>query len=259
MADLILTCKCGQQMKVPEDALGKTGTCVSCGKRLKITKRNTSVFMEAVSPPATSPPLPAEREAPLTDAQKVTQDLTAGGVRTPPDWEELENLYAATKKAATKRSSTEKERRVVAVVAVIAVVIACVGLFLNSQDPYQRDRLRKPRQSQTQTRQPTMPSRQPAPPANKETAPLRQPIRLSGQGQQASPRFTLQSGLRIFKMRHNGTQNFAVVLMDGRGEYMDLLVNTIGPFNGSKAIRIRSTGTYILDITANGQWAVEIE
>ena len=46
MSMLILTCKCGQQMKVPESALGKTGTCVGCSKRLKITNANTAQLVE---------------------------------------------------------------------------------------------------------------------------------------------------------------------------------------------------------------------
>jgi len=57
MAVLILTCRCGQQMKVPEHALGKTGTCVGCGLRLKITKKNT----QAPKPEPWALPVPKER------------------------------------------------------------------------------------------------------------------------------------------------------------------------------------------------------
>jgi hypothetical protein len=39
----IVTCKCGQQMKVPESALGKTGTCVGCGRKLRLTKQMTEM------------------------------------------------------------------------------------------------------------------------------------------------------------------------------------------------------------------------
>jgi len=40
---LIVTCKCGQKMKVPEGAVGRTGTCVGCGRSLKLTNRNTDL------------------------------------------------------------------------------------------------------------------------------------------------------------------------------------------------------------------------
>lgn len=36
-AMLVITCSCGQKMKVPAEALGKTATCVKCGERLRIT------------------------------------------------------------------------------------------------------------------------------------------------------------------------------------------------------------------------------
>ena len=38
---LLITCSCGQRMKVPAEALGKTATCVKCGERLRITVETT--------------------------------------------------------------------------------------------------------------------------------------------------------------------------------------------------------------------------
>jgi hypothetical protein len=51
MSTLIVTCKCGQKMKVPEDALGKKGSCVACGRAIKITKKSTSLFIPIFTPP----------------------------------------------------------------------------------------------------------------------------------------------------------------------------------------------------------------
>lgn len=84
-------------------------------------------------------------------------------------------------------------------------------------------------------------------------------IQLSGAGQQASQKFTLESGLSIFRMTHSGQSNFQVWLLDDSGQRIDLLVNEIGPFNGAKAIGIERQGIYILDISADGQWTVKIE
>lgn len=36
-AMLLIACPCGQRMKVPGDAIGKTASCVKCGKKLRIT------------------------------------------------------------------------------------------------------------------------------------------------------------------------------------------------------------------------------
>ena len=88
---------------------------------------------------------------------------------------------------------------------------------------------------------------------------LKPPITLSGSGQQASPFFNVASGLTIFEMEHDGQSNFAIWLLDSEGNMVDLLVNEIGSFNGSKAIGITEPGTYILDVSADGNWTVAIE
>lgn len=84
-------------------------------------------------------------------------------------------------------------------------------------------------------------------------------IELSGVGQQASKKFALESGLSIFHLTHTGTSNFAVKLLDSDGQAVDLLVNEIGKFDGSKAVGVVNKGEYILDISANGKWTVKIE
>ena len=40
---------------------------------------------------------------------------------------------------------------------------------------------------------------------------------------------------------------------------VELLANDIGSFNGSKAVGIASSGIYILDVTADGNWTITIE
>jgi hypothetical protein len=84
-------------------------------------------------------------------------------------------------------------------------------------------------------------------------------IDLSGAGQQASQKFNLEEGLTIFKMTHVGSANFAITLMNSDGERIQLLVNEIGSFNGSKAVSIPKNGEYILDVSASGKWTVKIE
>ena len=85
------------------------------------------------------------------------------------------------------------------------------------------------------------------------------PSKITGRGQQASQLFTLSSGLTIFRMTHDGNGHFGIWLLDSKGNETELLVNEVGKFNGSKAVGIRSSGVYLLDISADGNWAVTIE
>ena len=84
-------------------------------------------------------------------------------------------------------------------------------------------------------------------------------ISLSGDGQEATSKFTLEKGLSIFRMKHDGSSNFAIWLMDDNGYTEELLVNEIGEFDGAKAVGISKGGTYLLDIAANGDWTIDIE
>ncbi len=86
------------------------------------------------------------------------------------------------------------------------------------------------------------------------------PIRnFSGTGQKATSLFSLNSGLAVFQMTHTGQSNFIVYLLDGAGDLVDVLVNEIGSFDGSKAAQAPTTGNYILDISADGNWEITIE
>ena len=82
MDQLFITCKCGQKMKVADSALGKTGTCVGCGKRLKITKRNTEIAQPSPSPSPGSTPTSTTEPA-RTPIPCFTRTLTPKPRPTP--------------------------------------------------------------------------------------------------------------------------------------------------------------------------------
>lgn len=93
-----------------------------------------------------------------------------------------------------------------------------------------------------------------------------EPIRFSGHGDDVTPKFTLEQGITIITMTHDGSSNFAIKLLNDKGDLVDLLVNEIGAFEGSKAIGVRTDniigakpGTHLLDVTADGNWEVVIE
>ncbi len=84
-------------------------------------------------------------------------------------------------------------------------------------------------------------------------------------GQSVPPPFMLNEGLATFRMTHDGSANFAIWLVDANGELIELLVNEIGPFDGSKAVSVTgdifaaSPGIHFLDVAADGNWSVTIE
>lgn len=85
------------------------------------------------------------------------------------------------------------------------------------------------------------------------------PKTFTGVGQQVSELVMIPKGLATFRMTHNGSSNFQVWLLDDNGQSVELLVNEIGSFNGSKAVGIENTGIYLLDISADGNWSISVE
>ena len=116
------------------------------------------------------------------------------------------------------------------------------------------------------------PAPAPAPPPAPAPAPVPQPIlepepiEFSGSGDDVSSKFTLEEGITIITMTHDGDSNFAIELLDNAGNTADLLVNEIGAFGGIKAIGVRNgnifgakPGVHLLNITADGNWTVLIK
>lgn len=89
-----------------------------------------------------------------------------------------------------------------------------------------------------------------------------EPFELSGVGQQASRLFFLQQGLAIFTITHKqkGDGYFSIWLLNSKGENEELLCfNDDYDFTGSKAIGIKQSGKYILNVSAEGSWTVNVE
>ena len=83
-------------------------------------------------------------------------------------------------------------------------------------------------------------------------------ISISGDGQEASQEYFLDKGLSIFSMKHSGSSNFAVWMLDSSGNKVDLRANEVGDFDGAKAVGISQSYDYVLDIDADGPWLVDI-
>jgi hypothetical protein len=80
-----------------------------------------------------------------------------------------------------------------------------------------------------------------------------------GDGTSATKQFKLSEGLCRVKLKHRGTSNFMVHLLDEEGGVDEHVVNEIGGYDGSQALKIKKTGTYIFDVIADGEWSIEVE
>ena len=90
-------------------------------------------------------------------------------------------------------------------------------------------------------------------------------VTFDGTGDDVSSAFALEQGIAIFTISHDGESNISIELLDESGNPVDLLVNEIGAYNGSKAIGVRENnilgakpGDHIMNISADGNWEVGI-
>ena len=82
--------------------------------------------------------------------------------------------------------------------------------------------------------------------------------RFSGDGDHLTEAIELLDGLVIIAAEHRGDSNFAIELLDAEGNHRGLAANTIGDYAGARAVSV-SAGTYYLQITASGPWAINAD
>jgi hypothetical protein len=83
------------------------------------------------------------------------------------------------------------------------------------------------------------------------------PTHFSGSGDDVKSFTATGTGLRIFTISNTGSSKFSIWLKDSSGKEVALLVNEIGPYSGKKFERL-SSGTYYINITADGAWTIDI-
>jgi hypothetical protein len=145
----------------------------------------------------------------------------------------------------------------IALVALIVIVVAVNALSKRGGASSQQS-------SNAQTSQPaaSQPVSSQAPASAKASAqPSVAPtaiaaIPLSGSGQ-ATPHFTVTTGLTVLTATYSGSANFAVELLDSSGGSIDVPINVVGSYSGSVGEPLNA-GTYILKIDASGPWTFVI-
>lgn len=86
------------------------------------------------------------------------------------------------------------------------------------------------------------------------------PVEVSGKGQQISKKFTLQAGLLTYHASHGGSSNFIVSILDGAtGQEVTNIVNEIGKVDATRAIQLKKSGTYAVQVQADGPWSMVFE
>jgi hypothetical protein len=61
----------------------------------------------------------------------------------------------------------------------------------------------------------------------------------------------------IATISHDGGSNFAIWALDASLQQLDLLVNTIGTYQGT--VLLPAEGTTALEIKADGNWTIEVK
>lgn len=61
----------------------------------------------------------------------------------------------------------------------------------------------------------------------------------------------------LLKVNYTGSGNFAIILYDADGNSLDLLINEIGPYEGTVTTFFDSDKAAILEIKASGEWTIQ--
>jgi hypothetical protein len=102
-------------------------------------------------------------------------------------------------------------------------------------------------------------------------------LSFSGEGDQSTRQFELDEGIRVFGADFEGqpqsttTTHFGVLLISDDPDFPEVTVQGLRPgiifnelleegetFNGSKAVRVPESGTYVLQVDGEGPWTITI-
>ncbi len=75
----------------------------------------------------------------------------------------------------------------------------------------------------------------------------------------ATPVFKLKAGTYDFKVKHTGGRQFSAVLLNNYGAKVEDLASGIGSVTETKRVKIPRESDFIIDITASGEWTIEVD
>ena len=82
-------------------------------------------------------------------------------------------------------------------------------------------------------------------------------------GQSSTPEFRLNSGKTVFHLTHDGEGEFDVLLKDSNDDQAAKLMGgsgmrISGPIDETKTVHLLLPGLYILKVTADGDWTIDV-
>jgi hypothetical protein len=84
------------------------------------------------------------------------------------------------------------------------------------------------------------------------------PLSLTGLGQRVTDFFSLEAGPATFHITHDGWLDFNVWLFRNDGTRVERIASTYGAYDQSMTLNVTSSGVYVLDVQADGNWKVDI-
>lgn len=162
-------------------------------------------------------------------------------------------------------------KKILVLCLTVCLLFACVPTTEQIQKPIEQtqsaDSSQPEKEDPTSTPVPTAtrtpkPSNTPRPINTSTTSPTEtpspEPITLSGSGDDIID-FVKWEGAAIGIFTNSGSSNFIVRSFDDEGEYVDLLINTIGSYQGTVPIDFApDEHTSRLEIKSSGTWEIEI-
>jgi hypothetical protein len=85
------------------------------------------------------------------------------------------------------------------------------------------------------------------------------PLDVTGKGPSVTRFVALPKGISVFKASHRGDGVFRVKIVDREGRVVEQVAAAVGAYEGSKAITVEEAGIYLVNIYANGEWALKVE
>lgn len=82
---------------------------------------------------------------------------------------------------------------------------------------------------------------------------------LTGRSMQATELFHLDEGKKTFRLKHDGSGKYVVVLLDDKGNQVAELVNNKGYFDENIEFDVIFEGNYLFNVEADGGWEVYIQ